>query len=68
MKPLKGQRHVSVTDRRTKVDWANCVKDIVDIHYSEATKIILVMDNLNTHKLSSLYEAFSPEEALSSIK
>lgn len=61
--PLKGQRHVSVTDRRTKVDWANCVKDIVDIHYSEATKIILVMDNLNTHKPSSLYEAFSPEEA-----
>ena len=61
--PLDGQRHVSVTDRRTKVDWANCVKDIVDLHYSEAAKITLVMDNLNTHKPSSLYEAFPPEEA-----
>ena len=61
--PLDGQRHVSVTDRRTKVDWASCVKDIVDLHYSEAAKITLVMDNLNTHKPSSLYEAFPPEEA-----
>lgn len=60
--PLKGQRHVSVTDRRTKIDWAHCVKDIVDIHYAEAAKILLVMDNLNTHKPSSLYDAFSPQE------
>lgn len=60
--PLQGQRHVSVTDRRTKIDWANCVKDIVDIHYPEAANILLVMDNLNTHKPSSLYEVFSPQE------
>lgn len=61
--PLDGQRHVSVTDHRTKVDWAHCVKDIVELHYAEAAKITLVMDNLNTHKPSSLYEAFPPEEA-----
>lgn len=61
--PLTGERHVSVTDRRTKVDWATCVKDIVDDYYPDAAKITLIMDNLNTHKPSSLYEAFLPEEA-----
>lgn len=61
--PLTGERHVSVTDHRTKVDWAKCIKDIVDTHYPEADKITVVMDNLNTHKPSSLYQAFSPEEA-----
>ena len=61
--PFNGERHVSVTDRRTKVDWAKCVKDIVDDHYPDAAKITLIMDNLNTHKPSSLYEAFLPEEA-----
>jgi hypothetical protein len=61
--PLNGERHVSVTDRRTKVDWATCVKDIVEDYYPNAAKITLIMDNLNTHKPSSLYEAFLPEEA-----
>lgn len=61
--PLTGERHVSVTDHRTKVDWAKCIKDIVDTQYPEAAKITVVMDNLNTHKPSSLYQAFSPEEA-----
>lgn len=61
--PLTGERHVSVTDHRTKVDWAKCIKDIVDSQYPEAAKITVVMDNLNTHKPSSLYQAFSPEEA-----
>ncbi len=60
--PLKGWRHVKVTDRHTKVDWAHLIKELVDVHYPDK-KIILVMDNLNTHKLGSLYEAFTPEEA-----
>ena len=61
--PLMGERHVSVTDRRTRVDWAKCIKEIVDTHYPEAAKITVIMDNLNTHRPSSLYQAFSPEEA-----
>ena len=61
--PLQGWRHVEVTDQRTKVDWARVIKKLVDELFPEAKKIILVMDNLNTHNPSSLYEAFSPEEA-----
>ncbi len=61
--PLMGERHVSVTDRRTRVDWAKCIKEIVDTHYPEAAKITVIMDNLNTHRPSSLHQAFSPEEA-----
>ncbi len=61
--PLEGWRHVKVTDRRTKVDWAQLIQELVDEHYPEKQKIILVMDNLNTHKLGSLYEAFEPAEA-----
>ncbi len=61
--PLEGWRHVKVTDRHTKVDWAQLIKELVDEHYPEKEKIILVMDNLNTHKLGSLYEAFEPAEA-----
>lgn len=61
--PLSGWRHVSVTGRRTKVDWAILIKELVDVHYPDKRKIVLVMDNLNTHKLSSLYEAFEPTEA-----
>ena len=60
--PLEGWRHVKVTNRHTKIDWAQLIKELVDEHYPDK-KIILVMDNLNTHKLGSLYEAFPPEEA-----
>ena len=60
--PLEGWRHVKVTDRHTKIDWAHLIKELVDEHYPNK-KIILVMDNLNTHKLGSLYEAFAPDEA-----
>ena len=60
--PLEGWRHVKVTDRHTKIDWAHLIKELVDDHFSNK-KIVLVMDNLNTHKLSSLYAAFEPEEA-----
>jgi hypothetical protein len=61
--PLEAWRHVKVTDRRTMIDFAYCMRDLVDIHFPEAEKIIMVMDNLNTHKFASLYEAFPPEEA-----
>lgn len=61
--PLAGKRHVKVTDRRTRKDWARCVKELVDDWYPQAEKIVLVMDNLNTHGLPSLYEAFAPAEA-----
>lgn len=61
--PLGNRRHVEVTERRTKVDWAQVVKDLVDVHYTEAERVVLVMDNLNTHTPASLYEAFAPAEA-----
>jgi len=61
--PLAGRRQVAVTDRRTKADWAHQIKNLLDNHYPEAEKIILVMDNLNTHTGASLYETFEPTEA-----
>ena len=61
--PLDGWRRVEVRARRTKVDWAHVVKSLVDEDYADRERIVLVMDNLNTHKLSSLYEAFEPSEA-----
>lgn len=61
--PLAGRRHVKVTERRTRKDWAWCVKELVDDWYPQAEKIVLVMDNLNTHGLPSLYEAFKPAVA-----
>jgi hypothetical protein len=63
VEPLRGWRHVTVTERRTKQDWAHAIKDLVDVHYPEAERIVLVLDNLNTHGLGSLYEAFPAEEA-----
>src|SRR6266516_4335890 len=61
--PLRGWRHVQVTDQRTRVDFAHVIKELVDVHYPEAESIVLVMDNLNTHSPASLYEAFEPAEA-----
>jgi hypothetical protein len=61
--PLRGWRHVKVTDTRTSIDFAHCLEDLVDIHYPNADKIVLVMDNLNTHAEASLYKAFPPEKA-----
>ncbi len=61
--PLRGWRHVTVSDRRTRLDWAHCVRDLVDVHYPDAERIVLVLDNLNTHTPASLYEAFAPAEA-----
>jgi len=61
--PLEGWRHVEVTDRRTAVDYAKILRDLADIHFPKAEKIVLVQDNLNTHAPASLYEAFEPAEA-----
>ena len=61
--PLEGWRRVEVTDRRTKSDWAWVVKELVDVNYADKDRIVLVMDNLNTHRAASLYEAFEPAEA-----
>jgi transposase len=61
--PLRGWRQVRVTDRRTKIDWATAIRELVDIHYPDAERIVLVMDNLNTHTPAALYEAFEPAEA-----
>ena len=61
--PLLGFRHVEVTDTRTSVDFAHICRDIVDVHFPNAEKILLVCDNLNTHKLGSLYKAFDEQEA-----
>src|SRR5271165_952093 len=61
--PLEGWRKVKVTDRHTALDYAQILKDLSDTHFPKATKIILVQDNLNTHKPASLYEAFPAEEA-----
>ena len=61
--PLAGWRRVKGTERRTRQDWAEVVRELVDVHYPEAETIVLVLDNLNTHTLGSLYETFAPEEA-----
>ena len=62
--PLEGWRRVEVTERRTKVDWAEVVRKLVDEDYPDWERIVLVMDNLKTHQPSSLYEGFEPAEAL----
>lgn len=61
--PLGGWRKVNVTEGKTRVDWAWQIKELLDVHYPDAKKVHLVMDNLNTHNGASLYEAFTPREA-----
>jgi len=61
--PLKGWRHVYARERRTKVDWAWMIRELLEVHYPKAKRIRLVMDNLNTHTTASLYEAFPPAKA-----
>lgn len=61
--PLEEWRRVSVRERRTRIDWADEIRKLVDEDFPEARKIVLVMDNLNTHTAGSLYEAFAPKEA-----
>lgn len=61
--PLAGKRIVAVMEKKTKKEWAHFIRYIADIHYPKAVKIRLVMDNLNTHTPSALYETFPPQEA-----
>lgn len=63
VEPLKGWRRLEVTARRTKIDWAQQIRHLVDVDYPKAERITLLMDNLNTHSPASLYEAFEPAEA-----
>jgi DDE superfamily endonuclease len=63
VEPLAGQRRVRVTDRHTKVDFAQELRLILEEDYPEAEKVVLVTDNLNTHGVHALYEAFEPEQA-----
>jgi hypothetical protein len=65
VEPLTGRRHVFITDHRTRKDWAGFIKGMLVERYPQATKVRLVMDNLNTHNAASLYETFEPEEARS---
>jgi hypothetical protein len=61
--PLAGWRHIEVTERRTKVDFAHCMRYLVDELFPDAEVVVVVMDNLNTHSPAALYEAYEPEEA-----
>jgi transposase len=61
--PLKGKRYVQIKENKTKKDWAYFIRDLADQQYKDAKKIRLIMDNLNTHSPSALYEVFKPEEA-----
>lgn len=66
--PLNGWRYADAREQRTKVDWAHQIKWLLEKQYPDAEKVVLVMDNLNTHNISSLYQAFCPEIALSLAK
>jgi len=66
--PLANWRHIEVSERRTKKDWAHRIRELLEVYYPNANKIILVMDNLNTHSLSALYETFPPDIALGLAK
>ena len=65
VEPLAGQRTVQVTDRRTKIDWAHFIRYLLEVVYPAVNTIVLVMDNLNTHSIGSLYDAFDAETARS---
>jgi hypothetical protein len=63
LEPLAGWRHVKVTARRTKQDFAVCLNEMIDVHWPEAKKVRIVLDNLNTHTPASLYEKYPPDKA-----
>lgn len=68
VEPLGGRRHVQITERRTRIQWAEFIRGMLEERYPHAKKVRLVMDNLNTHSIASLYEAFPAEQALTSAK
>jgi transposase len=61
--PLRGWRHVAVTDRRTMREWAHCIHELVEVHYPDAERLVLVLDNLNIHVPAALYVTFPPAQA-----
>ena len=61
--PLHNWRHVKVTNQRAAIDWAQCMKELVDVHFGDAERIVVVLDNLSTHTPAALYTAFAPAEA-----
>ena len=63
VEPLSGKRKVKITGQRTRLDWAHFIKEMLEERYTDAEKVVLVMENLNTHNTASLYTAFPPEEA-----
>ena len=63
VEPLAGKRHVTITQHRTRKDWAWQIKQMLDERYPDAIQVRMVMDNLNTHNIASLYETFEPQEA-----
>ena len=63
VEPIVGKRIVQARTRRTKADWAYFMRELIEVHYPHAEKLVVVMDNLNTHSPASLYEVFKPEEA-----
>jgi hypothetical protein len=63
VEPLAGKRHVNITEHRTRKDWAMQIKQMLDQRYPKASRVRLIMDNLNTHNIASLYETFEPQEA-----
>jgi hypothetical protein len=65
VEPLGGKRKVKITERRTQIDWAHFIREMLEERYQEAEKVVLIMDNLNTHTTASLYLAFPPEKARS---
>lgn len=64
VEPLAGKRYTAITLTRKQRDWAHFIRDLIDVHYPTARKVVLVMDNLNTHTAAALYATFPPEEAL----
>jgi transposase len=66
--PLTAWRHAKITAHRKKEDFAECMRELVDVHFPEATLIRVVLDNLSTHSPAALYEAFEPAEALRILK
>lgn len=65
VEPLGGKRKVKITERRTQIDWALFIKEMLEERYADAERVVLVMDNLNTHNIASLYSAFPPKKARS---
>ncbi len=68
LEPFVGKRYTQVTQQRTRLDWAEAMRELADMHYPQADRLVVVMDNLNTHTPAAFYQAFEPEEARRLVK